>query len=717
MERYTASRVIWTASRLNSARAQSLREALESLLRVTGGRWGWIVESSSASVDLLVSAGQVKPHRTHWTSKLPKTARELKASDLISLTPFHKNVGDFGRLRFYPTLSGGIIVEGPKVANGRPLREVETQCELLAALRETASLRRKVQRLSQELQDTRQTSRRLQPALELGERRTEALSKWYRQASEMLTSTQLRSRLPRLAKQAQQLLEVDMSAILVKETERVRVWGGGQTPTGIANSYPMDELGMFGRKVLEGGEIYRYQRSSKRSDRFFDKLGLASVLALPLEIEGRILGGVFFGHSESHRFTSDEIDLARLTAYQSALFLENTLLVTGSDVERVVARAVLESMADGVFTLDWEKKITSFNPAAEQITGWTSEEAIGRSCKEVMKSRYACSSSAEPGGCDDNCPLLTLLADQSLMDKGLTVEGTIVPRNGETRYVSSTYSVVADRGDLLGAVVLFRDITERKRLEEMKSEYAAALSHDLKTPLTAMKGYAITLLRHGDKLSDDARKEALEVINFEIDRVSRMFDNLLHQARLEAGVRSQHPVELQPAKVIRQVIALYAFSGRSHELVCDVEPLELTLTTDRDQLDQILNNLVSNALKYTPEGSRVVVSCRLDELLNRVCFEVVDNGPGISEADLALVFKRFQRVGGANHQKVRGTGLGLHITRMLVESLGGEAGVRSVLGEGACFWFYLPKEPVPPKENSAARQDFERELALGDETR
>lgn len=709
--------MIWTASRLEPARAQNLREAFESLLRVTGGRWGWIVENASASVDLLICAGQVKPHRTHWTSKLPKTAQVVKPPDLPSLTPFHKNVADFGPLRFYPTASGGIVVEGPRLANGRPLREVETQCELLSALRETASLRKKVQRLSQELQDTRETSQRLKPALELGERRTEALSKWYRQASEMLTSTQLRTRLPRLAKQAQQLLEVDMSAILVKETERVRVWGGGQTPTGIGNSYPMDELGLFGRKVLESGQVYRYQRSSKRSDHFFDELGLVSVLALPLEIEGRILGAVFFGHSVPHRFTTDEIDLARLTAYQSALFLENTLLVTGSDVERVVARAVLESMADGVFTLDWEKKITSFNPAAEQITGWSSEEAIGRSCKDVMKSRYACASSTELRGCEDNCPLLTMLADQSLMEKGLTVEGTISPRDGDTRYVSSTYSVVADRGDLLGAVVLFRDITERKRLEEMKSEYAAALSHDLKTPLTAMKGYAVTLLRHGDRLSDEARQEALEVINFEIDRVSRMFDNLLHQARLEAGVRSQHPVELQPAKVIRQVVALYAFSGRSHELVCDVEPPELTLTTDRDQLDQILNNLVSNALKYTPEGSRVVVSCRYDEPLNRICFEVSDNGPGISPVDLTLVFKRFQRVGGANHRKVRGTGLGLHITKMLVESLGGEVGVKSVLGEGACFWFYLPKEPLPPKDEPAVGQDLEEDLVLGEETR
>ena len=231
-----------------------------------------------------------------------------------------------------------------------------------------------------------------------------------------------------------------------------------------------------------------------------------------------------------------------------------------------------------------------------------------------------------------------------------------------------------------------------------QSEYAAALSHDLKTPLTAMKGYAVTLLKHGDRLDDGARKEALEVINFEIDRVSRMFDNLLHQARLEAGVNNVHYVNVSPFEVVRQVVSLYAFSGRSHQIVPDVMPADILFKTDRDQLDQILNNLVSNALKYTPEGSVVRVRCRWTETGQGVRFEVEDNGPGISAEDLPFVFQRFHRLGGVYSRRVRGTGLGLHITRMLVESLGGEVGVDSVLGEGSRFWFTLPKFPPAQEE-------------------
>jgi two-component system phosphate regulon sensor histidine kinase PhoR len=690
VEHRSTSRIAWAEPRLDPKRRQALAQSLEAVVKVGAGRCGWLLGKNGPRVELLACVGPLKPHRTCWSVKLPNQAGCLSPDRISELSPFHKSVRDFKSLRFYPLLNGGLVLEGTLEPPARLLTELQLQWELMVALRETAGLRKKVQRLSQELKDTRQASARLRPALEQGERRAEALSLWYRQASEMLTSTQLRSRLPRLARQAQQLLEVDASAILVKETERVRVWGGGIELPG---SMEIDDLGPLGRRVLEGGQVYRYQRSSRRQDKFFDNLGLASVLCLPLEIEGRILGGIFFGHSGTHRFTPDEIDLARLTAYQSALFLENTLLVTGSDVERVVARAVLESMADGVFTLDWEKKITSFNPAAEQITGWRMEEAIGRSCKEVMQSRYLCAGAEKPGSCDEHCPLLTLLANQELMERGLTVEGSITNRQGETRYVSSTYSVVADRGDLLGAVVLFRDITERRRLEEMKSEYAAALTHDLKTPLTAMKGYAVTLLRHGHRLNEESRKEALEVINFEIDRVCRMFDNLLHQARLEAGVKQQNLSTVRPHKVIKQVVALYAYSGRSHELICEVEPEDLELVTDRDQLDQILNNLVSNALKYTPGGSKVWVRCRSDEQAGMLLFEVVDNGPGISEEELPLVFNRFHRVAGANSGKARGTGLGLHITRMLVESLGGETGVSSELGKGSRFWFRLPVHP------------------------
>ncbi|MFA5506072.1 MAG: GAF domain-containing protein, partial [Vulcanimicrobiota bacterium] len=354
MERRQTNRVTWTEGGLEKTLARGLAERLSSLIRASSGNWGWLFESNGKGVDLLICSGKVKPHRVRWKVKLPRNSGPLSQEQVVELSPFHKNIRDFGNLLYLKTRNGGLVLESTRDPNPNLLRELDIHLQLIQARREAADLRRKVQRLSQELKDTRQVSARLKPALEEGERRTEALSKWYRQASEMLTSTQLRARLPRLAQQAQQLLEVDVSAILVKEAERVRIWGSGPWK---ATSYSLDELGSVGRKAIAGGQVYRFQESPNRKDKFLESLGVRSALAIPLEIDGRVLGAVLFGHRELHRFTPDETDLARLTAYQSALFLENSLLVTGSDVERVVARAVLESMADGVMTLDWEKKI------------------------------------------------------------------------------------------------------------------------------------------------------------------------------------------------------------------------------------------------------------------------------------------------------------------------------------------------------------------------
>lgn len=693
MESHQANRLDWTCEGLDDALTDGLRESLVEAIVESGADRGWLLEFHGGTrVELLSAHGKSAPVRTRWRVESLPTAGRLDTDELSSLSPYDESQIPANQGRLTLTESGGLlVVSGAKeLTEPSSSKNLDLHLRLLQSRRETATLRRRVQRLSEEQKRNRQVSMRLEPVLKEGERRAEALVNWHRQTSQMLAGTHLSARLPDLVQHARKLLDVDLAAVLMREGERVRIWGTG--PWQESASHRIEELGALGEKVIGNSETLRYQKSRVSNDPFLDEHGVMSALALPLCVDERNLGAMLFACRKTHRFTTDEINLAYLTAHQSALLLENMFLVAGADVERVVAKAVLESMADGVVTMDWQKKIISFNSAAEEITGWRAEDAIGRTCAEVMNARYHCAGGEPLGTCAENCPLLIMLADQELMERGLTVEGYAVHKSGEPRYYSSTYSVIADRGDLLGAVVLFRDITAKKRLEEMKSDYAAALSHDLKTPLTAMKGYAVTLIKHGERLDSQARKEALEVINFEIDRVSRMFDNLLHQARLEAGVKNTHIVSVSPAVVIGQLIKLYAYSGRTHELIADVDRV-VVLKTDRDQLDQILNNLVSNALKYTPDGSRVTIRCKYTDDEQAVRFEVIDNGPGIAAEDVPFIFERFHRLGGTRSKQVRGTGLGLHITRMLVESLGGEAGVESIEGEGSRFWFVLPTLP------------------------
>lgn len=676
----------WIRPGLPELAGRLLLESLESACLGSGSERGWVlIRSGSRTLELVVSTAPAAPQKQRFKSGLPQGNARLGPDAARAFCPFHEAKAV---LRF-DLGSGALFLEGNSTPSLRVLESLQLGLERLESDREVKNLRRKVKRLGRQLKEAKRSGGRLLPELESTERRAGALSSWYRQAAEMLASAQLGSSLPALAEHAKNLLEVDFAAVLVKEVQRVRLWGGESLRKLLGNTFEVKKLGSIGRKLFEERKAYisSAPRARFEKSKIFSSINVQSLLAVPMLVDGRVMGALLLGSSEEQDFLPEEIDLARLMAYQTALFLENALLASGADVERVVARAVLDSMADGVFTLDWEKKITSFNPAAEAITGWKAEEALGRTCSEVLRGQYKCPGQKQALGCAENCPLLALLADQELMESGLTVEGTIRTKEGEQRYVNSSYSVVADRGDLLGAVVLFRDITEKKAFEQMKSDYAAALSHDLKTPLTAMKGYAVTLLRHGQKLNEEMRREALEVINSEIDRVTRMFDNLLLQARMEAGVDSRYLEPVTLADAVKRVVNLHGFATRRHRLGADV-PDDLVVRTDRDQLDQILNNLVSNAVKYSPGGCEITVRATREDRFAHV--EVEDTGSGIPEDQVPYVFERFRRVEDRMSRKVRGSGLGLYITRMLVEGLGGEVGVSSSEGEGSTFWFKLP---------------------------
>lgn len=668
----------WVRHGLSEAPSRVLMGALERLREHSQARRCWVLWSLGADrYELLASVADQSPERLSFVGRGPERPQQLGSFQARGLSPYRGMGPVFG----WPLEHGLLLAEG---AGDIPPETMD----LIELVVERWSLEQQLHGPGFEEEDSQERS----PELRSAERRAESLHLWYRQAASTLASTQLSQALPAFAERASRLLEVDFSGVLVFENRRLRLWGGELLRTKLGPVFSPRRLGSLARLMLEQRIPYVSSLDPERlqKSQLFSSLDFNSLIALPLVVDDRCLGGLLLGGTQAREFTSVDIEMAKLMAHQIALFLENALLAHGADVERVVSRAVLDSMADGVMTLDWEKRITSFNRAAEAITGWSAEQAIGRTCEEVMRAQYFCPGDGQGrrlGTCQEHCPLVQLLSDQTLMDQGLIVEGSVLTKEGETRYISSTYSMVADQGDPMGAVVLFRDITEKRAIEQMKSDYAAALSHDLKTPLTAMKGYAITLLRHGEKLDEETRQDALEVINSEIDRVTRMFDNLLHQARLEAGQQGRYIEPVQLAQVVKRVVNVHQLSSRRHEITFNV-PEPMVVRADRDQLEQILNNLVSNAVKYSPRGCSIHIDARPDGRYAHV--EVIDTGPGIAEDQQPYVFERFRRVQDRMSRKVSGSGLGLYITRMLVEGMEGEVGVRSQLGAGSTFWFRLP---------------------------
>jgi two-component system phosphate regulon sensor histidine kinase PhoR len=379
-----------------------------------------------------------------------------------------------------------------------------------------------------------------------------------------------------------------------------------------------------------------------------------------------------------------------------SLAIENALLYGRALLERNKVEAVVKSMGDGVMTLDWDRRITSFNQAAEEITGWDAGEALGKHCYDIAWS-------VDREGdrmCDKDCPFLKVTGSGESFERGLKSESLMYSKDGTPKYVSATHSVLNLGGDQAGGVMVFRDITEFKQAEQMRQDYLATISHDLKTPLTAIKGYALTLLRHGERFDYDTQREFLKVINAELDRLNRLLDNLMNLTRMEAGKLTARPQPFKLGPVMRRVSELHQVNTKDHSFVLDVRADLPLVYADQDQVEQILNNLVSNAIKYSPSGGEITLRAWAEG--DQVVACVSDSGQGIARDEIPKLFKRYHRIQNRVTRKVSGTGLGLFITKTLVEAQGGSVWVESAPGKGSSFYFSLPTAQSGEKGNPEA---------------
>jgi two-component system, OmpR family, phosphate regulon sensor histidine kinase PhoR len=239
-----------------------------------------------------------------------------------------------------------------------------------------------------------------------------------------------------------------------------------------------------------------------------------------------------------------------------------------------------------------------------------------------------------------------------------------------------------------GAVLTFQDITERRRVDEVRRDFVANASHELRTPLTSIRGF-VEALEDGAIDDRDTGRRFLEKIRNHADRMAVLVSDLLELSRLESGERPPRLERVTPEEVVDDVMGALAPLAhlRGIELTSAVQAP--ALETDRDRLRGILENLVENALKYTPSGGHVAVSAAADQ--DGVRFDVSDDGPGIPPEHVPRIFERFYRVDKARSRELGGTGLGLSIVKHLAESLGGTVSVESEPGRGSRFTVRLPR--------------------------
>jgi PAS domain S-box-containing protein len=337
--------------------------------------------------------------------------------------------------------------------------------------------------------------------------------------------------------------------------------------------------------------------------------------------------------------------------------------------ERQHAALALEYVADGVFLLDVEGVIRFWNPAAEGITALRAVEVVGRTAEEAI-------------------PGWPAVAER--LDAGPDGRPATVPLELGGREVWLSIGAVSFEQ---GTVFAFRDLTEERALEQLKTDFVSTISHELRTPLAAIYGASRTLLREDIELGDDRRGLLLEVIGNESDRLARIVNDILWAGRLDSGTLRFDVQSCDASALVREAVD----AARIHLpegitlAVWDTEPLP-RVSGDPDKVRQVLANLIDNAGKYSPDGG--VVEIRLARHGNTVRFAVRDEGLGIPVTEQRRIFEKFYRVDPNLSRGIGGTGLGLYICRELVRRMDGHISVESRVGEGSTFTFELPVSSV-----------------------
>ncbi len=419
-------------------------------------------------------------------------------------------------------------------------------------------------------------------------------------------------------------------------------------------------------------------------------LTLRQVVSLPLTIEGQLVGVLYVFRTSGAAFSANDRAVLASFADQAAIAVRNAQLYEQVTAEKQRLDAIIENSADGVMILDADRKIRVFNRALAEMTGRPAEQAIGQPCHEVLRLR----NQQGVDVCQTQCPLLHRAGPQEPdASEKLYVEGDVTRPDGTVTSVGISYSPLYDaEGHLLNVIANVHDITRFRQAEELKSTFISVISHELKTPVSLIKGYAGTLRREDAQWDEETIRESLAIIEEEADRLDRLITNLLNASRIQAGGLRLEWSDVDLPRLAQKVVDRLCVQTDAHDFQIAFPPDFPTIQGDYERLEEVLNNLISNAIKYSPEGGTVWVGGWATP--DQVTVYVADQGIGIPAREQANLFQRFYRVDSSLRRRTQGAGLGLFLSRAIIEAHGGRIWVESEEGQGARFMFTLPREQV-----------------------
>jgi PAS domain S-box-containing protein len=470
---------------------------------------------------------------------------------------------------------------------------------------------------------------------------------------------------------------VDVADDLGNLDRRVVVHAEPRDPNHAAETAPATESDAVAERVVRERRAELRPESvtaAQAEPPVLSGMEVESYICVPLISRRRALGALtLISVPGGRKFSEDDLALAQDVARRAALAIENARLYAEVK-ERSEAGHVLTHVADGVLLADRRGNIQLLNPAAERMTGLTTGSVLGRPVAEVI-------------------PGWDLIVDRiPIADSPDPVQEETVPLETEK---GERWFSIAGATFFGGTVYAFRDVTEARRLDELKAEFVATASHELRTPLAAVYGAAQTLRRHDFALDEAGRERFISLISEESERLSRIVNEILLANQLDADRLELETEPFDSGELVERVVE----AARMHlrpDATLDVSLPDFppTVAADREKARQVLVNLVENALKYSPDGGRVEVG--VDTRESAVRFFVSDEGMGIPEEELERIFDKFYRLDPEMTRGIGGTGLGLYICSELVRRMGGRIWATSTKGSGSEFSFELPlaEDPV-----------------------
>jgi PAS domain S-box-containing protein len=376
--------------------------------------------------------------------------------------------------------------------------------------------------------------------------------------------------------------------------------------------------------------------------------------------------------ADGRAYTAQQERMLDTLAQRVSATLHRLSLFSEVQGERRTLADVLESSSDGIFAVGLDLAVRWWNPAMARITGVPASDAIGhpvgavfRPVDEHDQPRHGATDPGRTGR-----PEVALVR----------VDGA----GHEERWLTCSWSPLSEGG----YVVVARDDTERKKLQDDKDGWIAQVSHELRTPLTPIKGFLHTLQRRDEQFTTEDRQRIYDVMLREEQRLEDLVGSLLQATSIDQRGLVVVAEVLVWAALLEEQVDLYRRNDPSRTFAVSVDPAVGAVVADRNLVTGILANLLSNALKYSPQGSPVEVTATRDD--DRVVTTVCDRGPGIAPSDRDRIFDKFTRLGDHLTRPQQGVGLGLYIARRSLEEMGGQIWCDEARGGGARFGFSLP---------------------------